>query len=371
MDDLEHARQIPLINETISLLKNSSINESPANDVYLKIQYLRSILIIDKGMVKPSDELITKVKDALKHHDPYHELIELDRIVYLLYEIFDLSLRQEIESILGCNGQPNVKVLMKRTIPIKNSPFPIGKFSFVDSQIAWILIGIPAKVGYFNTSTRNINVSCSDSILVTSFKYPSLNSELSFIADILSYQDDKIKINVYNSISDDNNEFFDNQYTNIDLYGFEGISSYNEISKKNQELKCSIQWHILENLKSSSVDLSETLDHLDAIGKTIYSKNIFIKLVDIYNFETSKQDHSYIKFKFFPTDSINYIYQKISKEFSIENFFLIHKKGYKIIVSWDSLEDNTTYNYDENKNYDNYVLDLLETLNRDNVFDEE
>ncbi|KAF0555612.1 hypothetical protein F8M41_016989 [Gigaspora margarita] len=80
MDDLEHARQIPLINETISLLKNSSINESPANDVYLKIQYLRSILIIDKGMVKPSDELITKVKDALKHHDPYHELIEVFRI---------------------------------------------------------------------------------------------------------------------------------------------------------------------------------------------------------------------------------------------------------------------------------------------------
>ncbi|RIB14927.1 hypothetical protein C2G38_2321061 [Gigaspora rosea] len=227
IDDLGYARQIPLINETISLLKNSSINESPANDVYLKIQNLQSILIIDKEMMKPSGELVTKVKDALKHHDPYHELMEVFRIyghllpkkvalghkiyrltcltidenslmkpsirktrwttrdfseselytflnqwdeymsthssfdlsylvtidnglimrsnlkdwiksclsnpdslqiiswieLYPLYEIFDLPLRLEIESILGRNGQPNVKVLMKGTIPIMNSPF--------------------------------------------------------------------------------------------------------------------------------------------------------------------------------------------------------------------------------------------------------
>ncbi|CAG8763850.1 22482_t:CDS:2, partial [Gigaspora rosea] len=405
IDDLGYARQIPLINETISLLKNSSINESPANDVYLKIQNLQSILIIDKEMMKPSGELVTKVKDALKHHDPYHELMEVFRMyghllpkkvalghkiyrltcltidenslmkpsirktrwttrdfseselytflnqwdeymsthssfdlsylvsidnglimrsnlkdwiksclsnpdslqiiswieLYPLYEIFDLPLRLEIESIIGSSGQPNVKVLMKGTIPIMNSPFRYrfksmdicgflvfiehsfanDEFSFVDSQIAWMLIGIPAKVGYCSTSTRNISVSCSDgippeipkipehlpqksiftasitlnvpknlpkdSILVTSFKYPSLNYEPSFIADILSYQDDKIKINVYNPISDD--KFFDSEYT-------------------SQELKYSIQWHILENLKSSSVDSSETLVHLDAIGQT-------------------------------------------------------------------------------------------------------
>ncbi|RIB12010.1 hypothetical protein C2G38_2249776 [Gigaspora rosea] len=380
IDDLGYARQIPLINETIK-------------------------------MMKPSGELVTKVKDALKHHDPYHELMEVFRIyghllpkkvalghkiyrltcltidenslmepsirktrwttrdfseselytflnqwdeymsthssfdlsylvtidgglimrsnlkdwiksclsnpdslqiiswieLYPLYEIFDLPLRLEIESILGRNGQPNVKVLMKGTIPIMNSPFRYrfksmdicgflvfiehsfanDEFSLVGSQIAWILIGIPAKVGYFSTSTRNISVSCSgddsfyptsgfdyfalkhnipkhlpqrsifvasitlnvpknlpkDSIFVTSFKYPSSNYEPSFIADILSYQDDKIKINVYNSISDD-------EYT-------------------SQELKYSIQWHILENLKSSSVDSSETLVHLDAIGSAL------------------------------------------------------------------------------------------------------
>ncbi|CAG8819337.1 21782_t:CDS:2, partial [Gigaspora rosea] len=201
--------------------------------------------------------------------------------LYPLYEIFDLSLRQEvvsalqIESILEIDNQAefikrnNIKerVLMEGIVPIKDPPYsysvkfpfylksnnyqifgklithdgkPIDeviiKFEFMDiygflifmenykhtyknSKIAWILIGIPAEVGYFSPNTRKIKVLDSgnepfalklnndiilevpenlphDSVIVFSFKHPLSNYEPNFIAKIQSYQANKILFNI-------------------------------------------------------------------------------------------------------------------------------------------------------------------------------
>ncbi|CAG8637079.1 8446_t:CDS:2, partial [Dentiscutata erythropus] len=199
--------------------------------------------------------------------------------LYPIYEIFEEPLCHEIKSILGIIYQPerfNVreKVLFSGIIPV-NVPtfsyrvnFPIcfksndyqifgklvnqngkpidkvfikfksmdvyGFYAFVEnfnvieegmeSQIEWILIGIPAKIGFFSMNTRNIRILRSistsfsvntvdtnwniildvqeslpqNSILVTSFKFSS-NYELNFEADIQNYRynDNKIELGVY------------------------------------------------------------------------------------------------------------------------------------------------------------------------------
>ncbi|CAG8597056.1 21613_t:CDS:2 [Gigaspora margarita] len=389
-DELEHVSQIF---DTDVSINSIMTDESSTNDIFLMIQCSKVELIIKKESIKPSIELIDKVKEALKHYDPYHKLMDvfnnygyflpkkmilghkiyriacltvdqyltepndknndtkwaifddfsenklelilsqwekcmssynfdlsylvsingelimknkikewikfclkddLDSLqvigckeLYPLYEIFDLTLRQEIESVLGISMQINStleidnhakfinrnnikeRVLMTGTVPIKDPPysysvkFPIcfksnnyqvfGKFitrddepideviikfefmdtygflifmedynfTYKDSKIAWILIGIPAEVGYFSTNTRKINVLGSgnepfalksnnnnieckvpenlpqDSVIVVSFKHPSSNDEPRFIAKILNYQYNKILFNVY------------------------------------------------------------------------------------------------------------------------------------------------------------------------------
>ncbi|KAF0357917.1 hsp70 family protein [Gigaspora margarita] len=389
-DELEHVSQIF---DTDVSINSIMTDESSTNDIFLMIQCSKVELIIKKESIKPSVELIDKVKEALKHYDPYHKLMDvfnnygyflpkkmilghkiyriacltvdqyltepndknndtkwaifddfsenklelilsqwekcmssynfdlsylvsingelimknkikewikfclkddLDSLqvigckeLYPLYEIFDLTLRQEIESVLGISMQINStleidnhakfinrnnikeRVLMAGTVPIKDPPysysvkFPIcfksnnyqvfGKFitrddepideviikfefmdtygflifmedynfTYKDPKIAWILIGIPAEVGYFSTNTRKINVLGSgnepfalksnnnniewklpenlpqDSVIVVSFKHPSSNDEPRFIAKILNYQYNKILFNVY------------------------------------------------------------------------------------------------------------------------------------------------------------------------------
>ncbi|CAG8684115.1 21072_t:CDS:2 [Dentiscutata erythropus] len=341
-DNLKHVSRIFDIDETV--------NEPSINDVFLTIKCLKTELIIEKQIIKPSDELIDKVKEALEHYDPYHKLMDvfnrfgyflptklvlghkIYRIAHLianeslsepkniddvkwttledfsefeigqllsqwekcvsshnvdvsyfasingelimkdefkewikdclesdlnslsvisceglypLYEIFEVTLRQEVESALGINNQK--MVLMAGSVPIEGPPYsyfikfpvcfksndyqvfgkyisrdgkPIDKVTikfdsmdtngfliFIecqkgiekDSQIAWIIIGIPAKVGYFSTDTRKIKILSSgdvsfaefenfevpknlplDTVLVTTFKYPLSNYEPNF-----------------------------------------------------------------------------------------------------------------------------------------------------------------------------------------------
>ncbi|KAF0537281.1 chitin synthase regulatory factor chr2 [Gigaspora margarita] len=475
-------------------------DESSTNDIFLMIQCSKVELIIKKETIKPSAELINKVKEALKHYDPYHKLMDvfnsygyflpkkmilghkiyrvtclnvdqyltepnnkdneikwtifddfsenklevilsqwekymssynfdlsylvsidgelimknkikewikfclesdLDSLqvigckeLYPLYEIFDLTLRQEIESVLGINIQidstfeidnqakfinrNNIKerVLMAGIVPIKGPPFsysvkfpicfksnnyqvfgkfitrddePIDeviiKFEFMDTygflifmedynftyknpKIAWILIGIPAEVGYFSTNTRKINVLGSgnepfalksnnnnillnvpeylpqDSVIVVSFKHPPSNDEPKFIAKILNYQDNKILFNVYchdyeSSDSEESNEdsktldrendnedskFFDNEDINEDSKGNFFFGEYDEDSDSNdtriddfehdksnyvkksliKASKCSIQWFILRNS-----DIADLI-YLNKIGQGFY-----------------------------------------------------------------------------------------------------
>ncbi|CAG8821077.1 12993_t:CDS:2, partial [Gigaspora rosea] len=174
--------------------------------------------------------------------------------LYPIYEIFEEPLCREIKPILGINYQPgsfNIKekVLLSGIIPVNKPPFsyrvnfPVcfksnnyqifgkllnqngesidkvvikfksmdiyGFYAFVenfstigehmDLQIEWILIGIPAKIGFFSMYTRNIQILGSintsfplksndnnwkirldvqedlpqNSVLVTSFNYSS------------------------------------------------------------------------------------------------------------------------------------------------------------------------------------------------------
>ncbi|KAF0541051.1 chitin synthase regulatory factor chr2 [Gigaspora margarita] len=73
-DELEHFCQIFDTDESI----NSVIaDESSTNDIFLIIQCSKVELIIKKETIKPSGELTDKVKEALKHYDPYHKLMDV------------------------------------------------------------------------------------------------------------------------------------------------------------------------------------------------------------------------------------------------------------------------------------------------------
>ncbi|CAG8549490.1 951_t:CDS:2 [Dentiscutata heterogama] len=54
--------------------------ESPVKDVCLKIQCSQFELIVEKETIKPSKEIVAKVKDALSHYNPYNELMSVFEI---------------------------------------------------------------------------------------------------------------------------------------------------------------------------------------------------------------------------------------------------------------------------------------------------
>lgn len=76
-DDLEHVSQIFDIDEAINSETVYLVDESPTNDVFLIIRCTKVELIIKKETIYPSTELTDKVKEALNHYDPYHELINV------------------------------------------------------------------------------------------------------------------------------------------------------------------------------------------------------------------------------------------------------------------------------------------------------
>ncbi|KAF0449750.1 kinase-like protein [Gigaspora margarita] len=283
------------------------------------------------------NELDTWMADCLKNSLDSLRIINWKEL-YPLYEIFDESLQKNIKSILGIDDIAKTygvkeKVLITGVIPIEDCAYqyrvkfpvnfksnnyqmfgnlvksdgkPISKavikfkstnkygfsanienFETAESmrlQINWILIGIPAEVGFFSTNTRDIDIInfdstlitpitnannwnvifkvpkglLSGSILFTSFTYPLSNYAPNFIATIKSYNDEKreIKINVYNpDFTDRINE--------------ENFVNDNVVSKQ----KYSIQWCVLilpGNQKLVEADIGFGLPiNLEAIGQSI------------------------------------------------------------------------------------------------------
>ncbi|CAG8811958.1 15481_t:CDS:2, partial [Cetraspora pellucida] len=461
IDDLEHSQIFDT--DDVALLTD----ETPTNDIFLIIQCTKVELIIKKESIKPSDELTCKVKEALKHYDPYHKLMDvfnsyghflprkiilghkIYRMTYLsvgnnsleyndknnvkwttlddfpvtefedvlgrwekfmssynfdlsylvsingefimkdklkdwiefclksdldslqvisckklypLYEIFDLSLRQEIENILGIsrkfesipkiNNKTNPinsktvkeRVLMAGIVPIKDPPysysinFPVRfksnnyqvfgkliqddepiddiiiKFDFMDTQgflifienyklinknskISWILIGIPAEIGYFSTITRKINVLGSgsepfelkpynyvvlkvpenlprDSVIVISYKYPPSNYEPNFVAEIRSYQNNKILLRLYcpNYESSDSEEYNEDYIEgNVEDYIEGNIEDYSKENIEENVEKKNIEGYSEENVENS-ID-TEMNKHTESYNQEFINKN--------------------------------------------------------------------------------------------------
>ncbi|RIB01416.1 hypothetical protein C2G38_2230928 [Gigaspora rosea] len=152
---------------------------------------------------------------------------------------------------------------------------------FIDLIVIWILVGIPANVGFFSTDTRKIDIvglgntsltvtSKSNnysillkvpenvpqsSILVTSFKFPPTNYDLNFKIEAQNNTANEIKITVCKLGSDKVDSIY--------------------------ELECSIQWCIIvipENLKFYNSSIS--VDYLKAIGEYIYPEYNIMAPID-------------------------------------------------------------------------------------------
>ncbi|CAG8562822.1 3044_t:CDS:2, partial [Racocetra fulgida] len=78
-DDLVYINQRFDTDETVNFAK-VLVDESSTNDIFLIIQCSRVELTIEKERINPSDELTEKVKEALNHYDPYHELMKVFNI---------------------------------------------------------------------------------------------------------------------------------------------------------------------------------------------------------------------------------------------------------------------------------------------------
>ncbi|KAF0472548.1 kinase-like protein [Gigaspora margarita] len=405
--DIEHVSRIFDIDEIV--------NRTSSNGVFLTIKCSKIELFIEKQKIKPSDELIDKVKGALKQYDPYNKLMdvfnsfgyflptklvfghkiyriahlivnenssepknknddvkwttlenfseyeigqflnqweeyisphnvdvsffasvngelimkyelkkwiedclksELDSLsviscegLYPLYEIFDLSLRQEVETVVNKQKM----VLMTGRVPIKEPPpysycikFPVclksndyqvfgkiisrdgepidkvtikfdamdtnGFLIFVecqkvienDSQIAWIIIGIPAKVGYFSTDTlKEFEVPKNlppDTVFITTFKYPLSNYEPNFIGKI-QYLDNKERliIKVIDKEEDEDDEFSDKKPVSRNTSSDESYSA--------NALKYSV--HCGESEIGSDNMTDNTIDGFQVVGDAV------------------------------------------------------------------------------------------------------
>ncbi|RIB28414.1 hypothetical protein C2G38_2316311 [Gigaspora rosea] len=211
--------------------------------------------------------------------------------LYPLYEILDADLCQEVKLCLGHDEQAistgiKEKVLRSGVIQITNSQYqyPVKFNSSLESenyqifgkiltqggtpsdnvyvkfkskdksgflaivevfsedksldnlQITWVLIGIPAEVGIFDSNTRNIPVLCANThqfalkptndivgidvqlktsenlqtnaVIITSFKYPKSTYKQAFIAKVKDYRDKTIHISI--SVKEEKESVYEN-----------------------------------------------------------------------------------------------------------------------------------------------------------------
>ncbi|CAG8712718.1 12097_t:CDS:2, partial [Dentiscutata heterogama] len=251
---------------------------------YFDTSYLTSV----SGNTVKKDSLQEWVSN-LKNDEP---LQVVDLKLLPLYQILDKSLQEEIEFILGIDNQIEVKdrVLITGTVSIKASThyyrvkFPenfkssnykifgklvsqnnpinsgvikiqsmsISGFSIVienfditeDSQIVWMLIGLPSEIRYYSKTTRKIRVFFSNehpfkykedlkiplkvpknlstgSIICTNIIYPPSDCEAKLTSNIQNYHDE-VEINI--SIDGKKRSHYDNNNDKNEEYS----RKYNE-----------------------------------------------------------------------------------------------------------------------------------------------
>ncbi|KAF0561627.1 chitin synthase regulatory factor chr2 [Gigaspora margarita] len=335
---------------------------------------------------------------------PLYEIFDLP----LLQEVVSvLGISGQIESTLGIDNQAEFinrndikeKVLMEGIVPIKDPPYsysvkfpfyfksnnyqifgklitqddkPIDeviiKFEFMDiygflifmenykhryknPKIAWILIGIPAEVGYFSPNTRKINVLGSgnepfalklnnniilqvpknlphDSVIVFSFKHPLSNYEPNFIAKIQSYQANKILLNVQCldfEPSDSDSLFSLNSSLAKDS---DSSLSSQELASTSNEKDTVIREGVSSNYVEANVKKPTNKDH----KSEEYSKRGYIKDND---FVTHEEDSD--------SDDINidnFEYEKPNYDKEVSKMNIVNASEYSI--RWFILQNSDT-----------------------------
>ncbi|CAG8745219.1 8656_t:CDS:1, partial [Dentiscutata erythropus] len=107
------------------------------------------------------------------------------------------------------------------------------------------------------------------------------------------------------------------------------IPSNNQISSSFHQNSLNISSLTNSSSKSVSIKLSLTYPHHSIDDKQDCQSQI--------------SSNSYIKFRFFQTDSKDDIKQEIAKAFNVDEFSLIDESDNIITASWFSLEDNLRY----------------------------
>ncbi|CAG8480476.1 15072_t:CDS:10 [Dentiscutata heterogama] len=194
---------------------------------------------------------------GVKEKVPITGIIPIEDCAYQYRVKFPVNFKSNNYQIFGklvkSDGEPISEVVIKFkstnkygfSANIKN--FEITEFMRL--QINWILIGIPAEVGFFSTNTRDINIIAFDSILITPITNGN-NWDPNFIATFKSYDDEKreVRVNVYDP-------GFTNR-TNEENFGNENFGNENFGSKQK-----SIQWCILippENQEFIKADIGSS-----------------------------------------------------------------------------------------------------------------
>ncbi|CAG8556509.1 2348_t:CDS:2 [Dentiscutata erythropus] len=304
-DEFEH-----ILDEWENIVKPYNIDAS----------YLLSI----DGKVVKRDKLREWMDSCLKLDLRSLQLISWCDL-YPIYETFDDSLCQEVKYVLAVKE----RVLNSGVIPIEDNihsytvKFSIqlrannykifGKATasngnltdqiiinktFRDLKINWIMVGIPAEVGFFSVYTRNIEILCTgktlfvpaidkdnwetllevseslpiNSIIITGFIYPLSNFEPTFLANIQYYENNKISLNIKNlglsnekdSIIDSDRESYSDLSTT--LYSESDDKSKISIKSLNCEQNYLLEWYIIHTKNP------ETMTHLKAIGQDINTR---------------------------------------------------------------------------------------------------
>ncbi|KAF0561624.1 hsp70 family protein [Gigaspora margarita] len=297
-------------------IKTTKWTENFTKDTYDDILSQWENLIKPHGIDETYLELRQKVKSVLGINDQSENFtrekvlmtgsILIEDGAYYYRVTFPTLLNSNKYQIFGKlmtkDGRPIDKVVIKfKSMDIRGFSAKIENFNTTDerlmnSQIAWLMIGIPGEVGFFSTKTRyivilntginkcppNLNTTVKvpeplhpDSIIVTSLIYPSSNNEPNFVAKFQFYHNNEIKLKIYGY-----NSSFQND-------------SDSELSNSDDEFEIfevSIRWSILlfpENFEFNGGDITPdsaiTTIHLKAIGQKI-NELIITKLIESQTF---------------------------------------------------------------------------------------
>ncbi|CAG8505044.1 46499_t:CDS:2, partial [Gigaspora margarita] len=237
------------------------------------------------------------------------------------YVEFSITLKSNNYRIFGKlmtkDGEPKDEVVVKfKSADVYGFFVVIGNFdsikakNYMNLQITWILIGKHAEIGIFDKNTRNVAVICSEntsftfqndskdliarlkvpenlstnSILITSIKYPRSNYEPNFITSIKNYNNKEIEINVYapevinesetsegEAENTNENEVEDTSESEAENNNENEVKNIDKNEVKDHFCEYSLDWCIIlpENQVKHENDnscLPITMTHLKAIG---------------------------------------------------------------------------------------------------------